>query len=104
VSSLTDVSGPTAQARVGRLGTSVGFGAFPYPGDTVASAPGLVAPIVLPQLGLPPPNLPPYPLAVSSQYPGQPSKRVDEPSLSLIAQSTSASSAGHATHRKEEGP
>ncbi len=97
VSSLTDTSGPSAQARVDSLGTSVGFAAFPYPGDTIATAPGLVASLVLPQLGLPPPNLPPYPLAVSSQYPGQPSQRVDQPALSLIAQSTSASSAGHAT-------
>src|SRR5713101_5513283 len=97
VSSLTDTSGPTAQARVDSLGTSVGFAAFPYPGDTIATAPGLVASLVLPHLGLPPPNLPPYPLAVSSQYPGQPSQRVDQPALSLIAQSTAASSAGHAT-------
>ncbi len=104
VSSLTDTSGPTAQARVDSLGTSVGFAAFPYPGDTIATAPGLVASLVLPQLGLPPPNLPPYPLAVSSQYPGQPSQKVDQPALSLIAESTSGSSARHATQRKEEGP
>src|SRR5713226_9150224 len=65
VNSLADVSGPTAQARVDSLGTSVGFAAFPYPGDVITGVPGLVTSIVLPKLGLPPPNLPPYPLAVS---------------------------------------
>jgi hypothetical protein len=97
VSSLADVSGPTAQARVDSLGTSVGFAAFPYPGDVIAGAPGLVTSLVVPKLGLPPPNLPPYPLAVSSQYPGQPAQKVDEPALSLTAESSVGSSAGHAT-------
>jgi hypothetical protein len=97
VSSLADVSGPTAQARVDSLGTSVGFAAFPYPGDVIAGAPGLVTSLVVPKLGLPPPNLPPYPLAASSQYPGQPAQKVDEPSLRLTAESSAGSSAGQAT-------
>jgi hypothetical protein len=97
VSSLADASGPTAQTRMDSLGTSVGFAAFPYPGDVIVGAPGLVTSLLLPQLGLRPPNLPAYPLAVSSQYPGQPSQKVDQPALSLSAESTSGSSAGHAT-------
>jgi hypothetical protein len=96
VSSLTDTSGPTAQARVDSLGTSVGFAALPYPGDTIVGAPGLVASLVLPQLRLPPPNLPSYPLVASSQYPGQPAQTVTRPPVSLIAESTSGSSSGHA--------
>jgi hypothetical protein len=96
VSDLTDTSGPSAQARVDSLGTSVGFAAFGYPGDAIAGAPALITSIVLPQLGLPPPNLPAYPLAVSSQHPGQPSEKVDQPALSLSAESTAGSSTGHA--------
>ncbi|MCU1351794.1 MAG: hypothetical protein JWM05_1003 [Acidimicrobiales bacterium] len=96
VNDLTDTSGPTAQARVDSLGTSVGFASFLYPGDVIAGTPGLVASLVVPKLGLPPPDLPAYPLAVASQHPGQPSDKVDQPALSLSAESTAGSSTGHA--------
>jgi hypothetical protein len=95
VADIVDASGPTAQAEVDSLGKSVGFAALPYPGDTATTAPGLVASVVLPQVGLPPPTLPRYPLATSSQYPGQPTASVNQPPVGLNAQSSASSSTAH---------
>jgi hypothetical protein len=95
-SEVTDTSGPSAQAEVDSLGTSVGFAALPYPGDTAATSPGLVLSIVGPQLGLPSTPVPAYPLVARSQYPGQPQGRVSEGLVTLTAKSAEQSSEGHA--------
>lgn len=80
-SNLFDGGGPLAQAGIDGLGTSQGYAALPYPGDTVNTLPGLV----LPLLGLP--ALPPYPLQVSSQNLLRPQDDVSLGALSLRASS-----------------
>src|SRR2546428_735047 len=42
VNTLFDTGAPTAQAVVDGLGNSRAFASYPYPGDTVVAAPGLV--------------------------------------------------------------
>lgn len=94
---ITDTSGPSAQAEVNSLGKSEGFAGALYPGDTAATSPGLVASLLAGQLGLAPPDLPPYPLVARSQSPGQPKASASVGPTSLTAESTDRSSTGDAT-------
>ncbi|MDQ2648530.1 MAG: hypothetical protein M3Z03_03120 [Actinomycetota bacterium] len=66
LSNLFDGGLPVAQAQSNDLGTSQGFAAMPYPGESVGAITGLL----LPLFGLP--ALPPFPLQVSASYPAQP--------------------------------
>jgi hypothetical protein len=86
-----DLGAPVAQAALDSLGSSQGFASFPYPGDLVVSAPGLVA-------GFAPgtPSLPPYPLYVSSDHPLRPAASLSLGPLQLHATSTPSSSASSA--------
>lgn len=95
-SDLGDVSGPSAQAKLDSLGDSEGFAAFPYPGDTAVSGPGLVVALAAPQLGVPAPQLPSYPLAARSQYPAPRDVAVTWGPVQLSAHSAERSSSGHA--------
>lgn len=95
-SDLADTSGPTAQAKLDSLGDSEGFAALPYPGDTAVSGPGLIVALAAPQLGVPPPQLPSYPLAARSQFPAQRYATVDYGSLQLAAHSSEESSSARA--------
>jgi hypothetical protein len=97
VSDITDTSGPTAQAKLDSVGDSEGFAAFPYPGDTATTTPGLITSIVASSAGLPPPQLPPYPLVANSQSPGQPDGNVTQGPISMAAHSSQQSSTGHAS-------
>src|SRR5438067_12474489 len=85
---ITDVSGPTAQAAVDSVGVSEGFAALPYPGDTATTSAGLVSSLVLSQVGLPPPDLPPYPLVARTQFPGQQKDEASQGPVKLSAEST----------------
>jgi hypothetical protein len=67
---LIDVSAPATRASLSSLGAASGFAAFPSPGETVLSLPGLVGAVAnqggfgLPAFDLP--TLPDYPLSVSA--------------------------------------
>lgn len=72
-------SGPTAQGELTSFGQSAGFASFPYPGEDVATAPGLVAAAV----GVP---VPEYPLIALSSAGSDP-QSVEYPGVSLRAAS-----------------
>lgn len=84
VDRLADGGGPVAQATVSSL-ESVGFASAPYPGDTVLSAPPLVA-------GTANAPVPDYPLVASSRYPTVEEQTVDQGVVRLSATSTATSS------------
>jgi hypothetical protein len=96
VSDLTDTSGPEAQAQLDGLGDSTGFASLLYPGDTVATAPGLGVSEVFGALKQSPPTVPSYPLTVNSQSSGQPDANLSQGPVTLAAHSTNQSSTGHA--------
>jgi hypothetical protein len=89
-SNVSDVGIPSAQALVDALGNSQAYAAFPYPGDTALSGPGLLSGIV----GA---SLPSYPLIVSSSDPAAPDGSLDQGPVSLSAHSKPTTSTGSAT-------
>jgi hypothetical protein len=97
VSELTDTSGPEAQSKLDGLGTSTGFASLLYPGDTIATTPGLGVSEVFGALKQPPPTVPSYPLTVNSQSSGQPDANLSQGPVTLAAHSTNQSSIGHAS-------
>jgi|GEM_PF-6538289 len=96
LSDLTDTSGPSAQAKIDSLGSSEGFAALLYPGDTATTLPGIAPALLAPQLGQAPPALPPYPLAIRSNYPGQVDSRAGQGSVQLTAHSGPGASTSRA--------
>lgn len=70
---------PIAQAHQSSLQQSDALAAFPYPGETIATAPGAVATV----MGIP---LPAYPLFVTTSF-GQEPKDAEFPAISLHAES-----------------
>jgi hypothetical protein len=72
---LVDLAGPSAQAAADTLGTSTGYAALPYPGSVTTSATGLLTGLLCQGAGgLPPvclPQLPSYPLQVTSSVNGK---------------------------------
>jgi hypothetical protein len=94
---LVDFRIPSAQATVDGLGTSIGFAGAPYPGDTVVSAPGLVASAICSNTGHCD-GLPDFPLVTTSSYPAAPNPPpVDAGAFRLVAQSTAEKSVSEAT-------
>jgi hypothetical protein len=89
---ITDTSGPSAQAKLDSLGDSEGFASALYPGDTIATAPGLVTGKVP---GAPP--SPAYPLAVKSQSSSNPDASSAQGPITLTAHSGDQASTGHAS-------
>jgi hypothetical protein len=79
--------GPTAQSELTSFGTSLGYAAFPDPGETVISAPTLLQGLLSTGLsGLPPisiPQPPPYPFYAQSEAGTQPSDQVGAGPYSL---------------------
>jgi hypothetical protein len=98
---IVDVSGPKAQVAVNTIGASTGFAALPDPGDVVRGAPGLVTGLLsLGVAGLPPirlPQLPSYPLAVTSNAQNNPDASEGAGPYALSAHSTPTSSTAAAT-------
>ncbi|MEW6471230.1 MAG: hypothetical protein AB1679_03080 [Actinomycetota bacterium] len=82
---LVDLGGPSAQAAVNSLGESRAFASFPYPGDTVAGAHGLLR-------GAGNIPAPAYPLYISSDHPAAPQAEAGDGPYRLQAQSTEAAS------------
>ena len=76
---VAQASGPTAQAHLTSLPTSDSFASFPYPGQTVAGAPGILGAIV----GVATPS---YPFIVSSGL-GDGTKTGNYPGVTLKAES-----------------
>lgn len=96
-----DSGGPTAQVGADSLGTSTAYAAFPDPGDLVITGPGLVAGLLAGgAFGLPPidlPEVPPYPLAVSSDTYITPSASMGSGPYELKAESEPNRSEASAT-------
>ena len=94
-STPVDSGGPTAQSELTSFGTSIGYAAFPDPGETVISAPTLLQGLLSTGLsGLPPisiPQPPPYPFYAQSEAGTQPTDQVGAGPYSL---STSSGDAG----------
>lgn len=84
-----EMSGETAQAVTDQLGTSTGFASFPYPGDFVVGAPGLVA-------GAGGPSLGDYPLYVKSDRDTKPHAKAEGPGYLLEAVSQERSTRAQA--------
>jgi hypothetical protein len=93
---LMDVGVPSAQSSVDGLGNSLGYGAAPYPGDTVVAAPGLVASVACSSAQRCD-GLPAYPLIAASSYPATPDAKVDGGAFDLRAHSTQNASSGEAS-------
>lgn len=74
-----EASGPTSQAKLDSLGSSVAFSSFPYPGETGATVTGVLSGV----FGVP---LPAYPLYVTTASPPE-SKEGGAPGISLSADS-----------------
>jgi hypothetical protein len=87
-SSLVDAGGPRAQATFDSVGTSRAFASFPYPGETVVSAPGLIAG----GSGGRVPAPPAYPFFVSSSHPVSPDAKTGDGPVILQAHSTATAS------------
>jgi hypothetical protein len=83
VDTLVDLGGPSAQATVDGLGSSVGFAAYPNPGELVLTGPGLVAGASGGAV-----SFPPYPFAVESSYPSVKEAHADNGVYVLRASST----------------
>lgn len=90
ISNFFEGPGPTAQAAIDSLGSSQGFASLPYPGETATSVPGLLSTLT----GK---SLPSYPFIVSSSYPSNPSKQVDQPGYHLSSVSEATSTTATAT-------
>ncbi len=94
--SPVDSGGPTAQADLTSFGTSEGYAAFPDPGQTVISLPGLAAGLLGTGLaGLPPvslPQLPSYPFFVQSEAGTEPSDQLGAGPYGLSATSNASAS------------
>jgi hypothetical protein len=88
---IIDTGGPSAQAKLDGLGDSEGFASVLYPGDTIATAPGLATSSVP---GGPP--APAYPLMVKSSS-AQPDTNVSQGPINLTAHSSDQASTGHAS-------
>ncbi|HUE60715.1 MAG TPA: hypothetical protein VMO88_14135 [Acidimicrobiales bacterium] len=90
-STPVDSGGPTAQSELTSFGTSLGYAAFPDPGETVISAPTLFQGLLSTGLsGLPPisiPQPPPYPFYAQSEAGTQPSDQVGAGPYSLSTNS-----------------
>jgi hypothetical protein len=89
-SNVEDTGAPTAQSSVDGLGNSTAYAAFPYPGESALSGPGLASGVVKQ-------SLPDYPLIVSSSDPLRPKQSLQQGPLDLSAQSTPTTSVGSAT-------
>jgi hypothetical protein len=98
---LTESGGPTAQVAVNSL-SSMGYAAFPDPGETVVLAPGLVAGVLAQGPGgLPPIHLPfetpAYPLYVASDATTAPDQSMGSGPYEISASSRPESSTARAT-------
>jgi hypothetical protein len=93
-----DGGGPTAQANLDSLGTSIAFASHPYPGSIPVGGPSAVTGVLaglFPQLGqLPTP--PGYPFYVESRYPLSGRSEATGPGQSLEAESTATSASSRA--------
>jgi hypothetical protein len=74
------IQGPTARAAQNSLQQSDAYAAFPYPGDDIAGAPGVIAGAS----GLP---LPGYPFVIATSY-GDGAKQLSYPGIELRSEST----------------
>lgn len=94
VSEIADVGAPVAQAILESSGLSRAFASAPYAGDTVVSAPGLVAGAT----GAPvsPPDFPGY---AAADHPGVPEKEVSDPSKTYMMRATAKERASEGTAR-----
>src|SRR5688500_12652007 len=94
-----DGGGPTAQANLDSLGTSVAFASHPYPGSIPVGGPSALTGVLaglFPQLGqLPTP--PGYPFYVESRYPLSGRSEATGPGQSLEAESTATSASSRAS-------
>ena len=90
VRDFVDAGGPTAQANVDSFGTSVGFAAWPNPGDVAIASSGLAKAVGFPV------DIPPYPFYVSSSYPTQPEATTGNGPYALKATSTELTSTASA--------
>ncbi len=89
ISEAVDAGAPVVQAQLESAGLSRGFASIPYPGDTVISAPGLIAAATGQSLceiaGDPEANeCPGYPLYAAADYPGVPESEVSDPQKQVI--------------------
>lgn len=99
--------GPTAQSELTSFGTSIGYAAFPDPGDTVVSAPTLLQGLLSTGLsGLPPvsiPQPPSYPFYAQSEAGTQPSDQVGAGPYSLRTTSTDTGTESSASGGLQDG-
>jgi hypothetical protein len=98
VSDFVDASGPAAQSSFDSVGVATGFASVIYPGDTIATAPGIgwgtVAPTLFSTLGQPSPTLPAYPLVARSQFPAPADADASQGPIDVEAHSTQTSASG----------
>lgn len=83
-------SGPVAQAALTSLPSGTSFASFPYPGEVAVGVPGLIPGVVS---GVP--QTPAYPFIVTSGL-GQGRQEINQPGISLRAQTENADAAAHA--------
>ena len=99
--------GPTAQSELTSFGTSLGYAAFPDPGETVISAPTLLQGLLSTGLsGLPPisiPQPPPYPFYAQSEAGTQPSDQVGAGPYSLSTTSSDTGTQSTASGGLQDG-
>jgi len=99
--------GPTAQSELTSFGTSLGYAAFPDPGETVISAPTLFQGLLSTGLsGLPPisiPQPPPYPFYAQSEAGTQPSDQVGAGPYSLSTSSNDTGTQSSASGGLQDG-
>jgi hypothetical protein len=89
---VMDMGGPSAQATLDTSGTSQAFASFPYPGENVVTAPGIVAGASKGQI-----NLPAYPFYVLSDRTTGSKQEFGSGPFTLKAESTDTSSSSAAT-------
>src|SRR6185295_1713156 len=99
VDPISDGGAPSAQAVLNSLGTSAGYAAAPYPGESGVSGPGTVANLA----GLPSP--PPYPFIAQTSHPVAPDAAVAAPGYQLTSASraTTSESAAETGAAGEQG-
>ena len=106
-STPVDSGGPTAQSELTSFGTSLGYAAFPDPGETVISAPTLLQGLLSTGLsGLPPisiPQPPPYPFYAQSEAGTQPSDQVGAGPYSLSTSSNDTGTQSAASGGLQDG-